>query len=85
MKTTATRLLQKLGKNPKEILLNLGLEQEFFAIPKAAYLQRPDLQFCGRALVGQVGAKHQQFADHYFGKIPHQIEKILNELEQELL
>lgn len=47
MKATATRLLDKLGKKPKEILLNLGLEQEFFIIPKAAYLQRPDIQFCG--------------------------------------
>lgn len=73
MKTNATRLLQKLGKNPKQILLNLGLEQEFFVIPKTAFNQRPDLRFCGRALVGQVGAKHQQFADHYFGKLPQQV------------
>lgn len=27
MKTNAARLLQKLGKSPKQILLNLGLEQ----------------------------------------------------------
>jgi len=29
--------------------------------------------FTGRALVGKMGAKHQQFADHYFAKIPFEI------------
>mgnify|MGYP003503873138 FL=1 len=85
MKATATRLLQRLGKNPQDILLNLGLEQEFFLVPKAAYLQRPDLLFTGRTLVGKVGAKHQQFSDHYYGKMPVEIESILNEIEIELL
>ena len=85
MKATATRLLQRLGKNPQDILLNLGLEQEFFVVPKTAYLQRPDLLFTGRTLVGKVGAKHQQFSDHYYGKMPVEIESILNEIEIELL
>lgn len=85
MKSTASKLLQRLGKNPKEILLNLGLEQEFFVIPKSAYLQRPDLLFTGRTLVGKVGAKHQQFSDHYFGQLPPAIHKILCEVEEELL
>jgi glutamine synthetase len=80
MKATATRLLQRLGKNPQDILLNLGLEQEFFVVPKAAYLQRPDLLFTGRTLVGKVGAKHQQFSDHYFGKFPCNIEEIFCEV-----
>ena len=48
-------------------------------------MQRPDLIACGRALVGKVGAKHQQFADHYFGNIPEGIEKVFAELEEEFL
>jgi glutamine synthetase type III len=32
----------------------------------------------GRSLVGYIGAKGQQFSDHYYGKIPSKIEEILN-------
>jgi glutamine synthetase len=65
--------------------LALGLEQEFFVIPKSAYHKRQDLMFTGRVLVGRVGAKNQQFSDHYFAKIPQEIETILKEVEQDLL
>lgn len=70
MKSSALNLLRSLGKNAKDIFMALGLEQEFFVIPKSAYLKRQDLQFTGRTLVGKVGAKNQQFCDHYFAKIP---------------
>jgi glutamine synthetase len=85
MKDTAFALLEKLGKKPKEIVLNLGLEQEFFVVPRRAYYSRPDLMFCGRALLGSVGAKNQQFSDHYYAKLPAEIEKIFWEVEKEFL
>lgn len=31
----------------------------------------------GRALIGKVPPKHQQFADHYYGKLPRIVEDIL--------
>ena len=73
MKKSCDTLLTKLGKRPMNILLNLGLEQEFFVIPKKAFDNRPDLKSCGRALVGSIGAKSQQFSDHYYGKIPFKV------------
>jgi len=54
-------------------------------IPKSAYNKRQDLIFTGRTLVGRVGAKNQQFSDHYFAKIPSEIEAVLREVEHEFL
>ena len=85
MKSSALSLLRALGKNAKDIFLALGLEQEFFVVPKSAYHKRPDLIFTGRTLVGRVGAKNQQFSDHYFAKIPSEIEAVLKEVEREFL
>jgi len=85
MKSSAINLLKALGINAKEIFLALGLEQEFFVIPKSAYHKRQDLLFTGRTLVGRVGAKNQQFSDHYFAKIPNEIEAVLREIESEFL
>ena len=73
MKQTASALLQALGVPHKEVFLALGLEQEFFVVPKAAYLHRQDLRATGRCLFGRVAAKNQQFSDHYYGKIPGKI------------
>ena len=54
-------------------------------MPKKAYENRPDLKTCGRILVGSVGAKGQQLSDHYYGKIPHEIESVLRDVEKEFL
>lgn len=39
----------------------------------------------GRALIGKVPPKHQQFADHYYGKIPKIVEEAFKDVENELL
>jgi glutamine synthetase len=65
--------------------LALGLEQEFFVVPKKTFLQRQDLRMAGRCLFGRVAAKNQQFSDHYYGKMPVRVEDILKEVEGELL
>ena len=85
MKESASKMLTALEIPHKEVFLALGLEQEFFVVPKKAYLQRQDLRFVGRCLFGRVGAKSQQFSDHYYAKIPNKIEQILKEVENELL
>lgn len=48
-------------------------------------MKREDLRYTGRALIGPMGAKNQQFSDHYYAKLPHKIEDILKEVEGELL
>jgi glutamine synthetase len=45
-------LLEKLGHENSGAVMALGLEQEFFVIPKEAYLKRIDIRSTGRALVG---------------------------------
>jgi glutamine synthetase len=37
-------------------------------------MKRLDLRETGRTLFGDVPPKNQQFSDHYYGKIPHEIE-----------
>lgn len=73
-------MLNKLQVKHQEVLICLGLEQEFFVIPKEQYLLRTDLRHTGRTLVGNVGAKSQQFSDHYYGKMPVKIEEIIKEI-----
>jgi glutamine synthetase len=85
LKTKTSALLQTLGVPNKGIVLSLGLEQEFFVIPKDAYMKRLDIRQLGRALVGSPPPKNQQFSDHYYGKLPAKIEEVLCEVEQELL
>jgi glutamine synthetase len=67
-------LLKQLGKKASAVKMALGLEQEFFIITKEAYQKRLDLRNTGRTLIGKLPPKHQQFSDHYYGKIPMKIE-----------
>jgi len=85
MKKEVSNLLQLCGAKVKDVTLFLGLEQEFFVIPTSAYLKRNDLRYCSRAMVGQVGAKNQQFSDHYYAKIPYKVESVMREVEEEML
>lgn len=52
LKESAMNLLRTLGEKPRDIVIALGLEQEFFVVPKSAYMKRKDLQYAGRALIG---------------------------------
>jgi glutamine synthetase len=66
MSREGTRLLKLLGYNVKGLVCNIGLEQEFFFVPRAAYLRRPDLQLAGRTLLGRHAARGQEGSDHYY-------------------
>jgi len=67
----ATRLLKHLGldltEEGKGVQANIGLEQEFFLIPREAYYRRPDLQFTGRTIMGKDAPRGQEMCDHYMG------------------
>ena len=78
-------LLKKLNVNTSAAVMALGLEQEFFVILKSAAEKRIDIKSTGRAMIGKMPAKHQQFSDHYYGKLPGKIQKVLREVEAELL
>ena len=58
------RLLNLLGYKVKSLQSNIGLEQELFLIPREAYLRRPDLQLCGRTVLGKMPPRGQELGDH---------------------
>jgi len=64
-----TRLLKALGAQDKDLeeglIANIGLEQEFFLIPRDAYLSRLDLQMAGRTVMGKNAPRGQEMCDHY--------------------
>jgi len=62
-----TRLLKLLGYEVPGLQSNIGLEQEFFLIPREAYMRRPDLQMAGRTLIGKDAPRGQEMCDHYMG------------------
>jgi glutamine synthetase len=66
-------------------IMALGIEQEFFVVRRDVVRERLDLKTLGRTLIGKLPPKHQQFADHYYGKLPNKIEKVLGEAEEELI
>ena len=78
------KILGHLNIKASNAYMALGMEQEFFIIPKSAYLKRLDIRSTGRALINDVPPRHQQFSDHYYGKLPARVEDILKEVEREL-
>jgi len=63
------RLLKLLGYDIGDARLqsNIGLEQEFFLVPRDQYLRRPDLMMAGRTVIGMDAARGQEMCDHYMG------------------
>jgi len=66
----AVRLLKHLGLElsgdwGKGIRSNIGLEQEYFLVPRDAYYRRPDLQLTGRTVIGKDAPRGQEMCDHY--------------------
>lgn len=61
------RLLGLMGYEVDGLTVNIGLEQEMFLVPRPAFYKRPDLQFCGRTLLGRMPARGQEMSDHYMG------------------
>ncbi len=82
---SAKNILKLLGENvPKHVMANVGIEQEYFLIDKAAYEKRVDLINCGRTLFGAKPPKGQELEDHYFGKIKSRVWDYMNDLDREL-
>lgn len=59
------RLLKNLGHTSKGVVPNIGLEQEFFLVPRDAYARRLDLQMAGRTVIGKQAPRGQEMCDHY--------------------
>ena len=59
------RLLGKMGYDVKGLTCNIGLEQEFFLVPRDAFNSRVDLQLSGRTVMGKDAPRGQEMCDHY--------------------
>ena len=79
----ATSVAQLFDSTVSSVGVSCGLEQEYFVVDEALYNARPDLQICGRTIVGHVAAKDQQLSDHYFGAIPSRVECFMKDFETE--
>ena len=67
------------------VYTTLGTEQEFFLVDRSMYVLRPDLKITGRTLLGNLPPRHQQLEDHYFGKVPTRVMRVMSDLELECL
>jgi len=56
--------LLKFKTHVKSVVVNIGLEQEFFFISREAFLKRPDLQLAGRTVLGRMPPRGQELCDH---------------------
>ena len=73
----------RLGLETKTVTASIGLEQEFFLVPRDQYYRRPDLQLTGRTVIGAPAARGQELCDHYMAPInPHAL-NVMNEIQAE--
>ncbi len=71
-------------KDVGRVYTTVGNEQEYFLIDEEFYYRRPDLDTCGRTLIGAKPPKGQELDDHYFGSIPDRVLACMLEVEREL-
>jgi glutamine synthetase len=80
------RLQKLLGDDDSTaVVANVGWEQEFFAVDRDQYLQRPDLMATGRMLVGAQPPRGQQTDFNYFNRMQPRVRAFMDELTEELL
>jgi glutamine synthetase len=84
--TQAMRILKIFGtdKEVTQVITTLGSEQEYFLIDREFFRKRPDLQICGRTLLGHAAPKGHQLDDHYFGAIAERVIGYMAEVERRL-
>lgn len=85
LESRAVRLLRLFGnRGIRHVRVTVGAEQEFFLIDEEKAKKRPDIQFCGHTLQGELPPKGQQMEDHYFGSIPSRVLSYMEDAEREL-
>jgi len=82
----AVRLLKALGYNgAKSVGPKIGLEQEFFLVPRDAFYRRPDLQMTGRTVIGKTAARGQELCDHYMAPLNPVALECIKEIQHECM
>lgn len=79
------RLLQHLGDTgAKQVVCNVGWEQEFFLIDRQMYLARPDLMAAGRTLIGAPPLRGQELSTNYFARLPARVNRYMAEAREKM-
>ena len=83
--TQALRLIRLFGNTTsKRVTPSVGCEQEYFLIDREKFLERKDLVYTGRTLIGAMPPKGQEMDDHYFGAIRERIGAYMRDVNTEL-
>ncbi|MDD6381709.1 MAG: glutamine synthetase III [Lachnospiraceae bacterium] len=81
----ALRLLRLFGNTTAhKVTPSVGAEQEYFIIDRQKFLERKDLVYTGRTLIGAMPPKGQEMDDHYFGAIRERIGAFMHDVNIEL-
>lgn len=79
------RIMRLFGDySVRQVIANMGAEQEYFLVPLEHYRERKDLLICGRTLFGAPAPKGQEFEDHYFSAINERVAAFMKELDESL-
>ena len=77
------RILQHLGDTEtRQVVCNVGWEQEFFLIDRERYLSRPDLVATGRTLLGAPPLRGQELSTNYFSKLSPRVNRYMAEARE---
>ncbi len=81
----SVRLLSLLGdSSTREVVCNVGWEQEFFLIDREKYLARPDLVAAGRTLLGAAPLRGQEMDGNYFSKLSPRVNRYVAEARDKM-
>ena len=81
----SVRLLHHLGDTDvREVVCNVGWEQEFFLVDRTAYLARPDLVATGRTLLGATPLRGQEQSTNYFSKLSPRVNRYIAEARERM-
>ncbi len=79
------RLLAHLGDtDTKQVVCNVGWEQEFFLVDREKYLARPDLVATGRTLLGAAPLRGQELSTNYFARLSPRVNRYMAEAREKM-
>ncbi len=81
----AMRLLKLFGnRTVRSVEVTIGAEQEYFLLDEGKALKRPDIEVCGRTLIGAPSPKPQTVDAHYFGAIHPRVLAYMEDVERDM-
>ncbi len=84
-KDRAMRLLKLFGnRSVRSVEVTVGAEQEYFLIDETKARKRPDIQSCGRTLIGAPSPLEQTVEAHYLGAIHPRILAYMEDVERDM-